>query len=58
MVTIATGNHLDCAEKIPKDAQTTGTVDVFDLCSGILGPTSRRASHVQIFMNDGPNPFT
>jgi len=27
---IATGNHLDRAEKIPKVAQTTGTVDVFD----------------------------
>ena len=26
---IATGNHLDRAEKISKFAQTTGTVDVF-----------------------------
>ena len=41
---IATGNHLDRAEKIPKVAQTTGTVDVFDPPSGISGPTSRRAS--------------
>jgi len=41
---IATGNHLDHAEKIPKVAQRTGTVDVFDLRSGISGPTSRRAS--------------
>ena len=41
---IATGNHLDRAEKIPKFAQTTGTVDVFDPRSGISGPTSRRAS--------------
>ena len=41
---IATGNHLDRAEKIPKFAQTTGTDDVFDPRSGILGPTSRRAS--------------
>ena len=41
---IATGNHLDRAEKIPKVAQTIGTVDVFDSCSGISGPTSRRAS--------------
>jgi len=40
---IATGNHLDRAEKIPKVAQTTGTVDVFDPRSGISGPTSRRA---------------
>jgi len=41
---IATGNHLDRAEKILKFAQTTGTVDVFDPRSGISGPTSRRAS--------------
>ena len=41
---IATGNHLDRAEKIPKFAQMTGTVDVFDPRSGISGPTSRRAS--------------
>ena len=41
---ITTGNHLDCAEKIPKCAQTTGNVDAFDLRSGISGPISRRAS--------------
>jgi len=41
---IATGNHLDRAEKIPKVVQTTGTVDVFDPRSGISGPSSRRAS--------------
>ena len=41
---IATGNHLDrAAEKIPKVAQTTGTVDVFHQHSGISGPTLRRA---------------
>ena len=31
-------------KKIPKVAETTGTVDVFDPRSGISGPTSRRAS--------------
>ena len=41
---IATRNHLDRAEQIPKVAQTTGTVNVFDPRSGISGPTSRRAS--------------
>ena len=41
---IATGNHLDRAEKIPNVVQMTGTVDVFDPRSGISGPTSRRAS--------------
>jgi len=41
---IATGSHLDRAKKIPKFAQTIGTVDVFDPRSGLSGPTSRRAS--------------
>ena len=41
---IVTGNHLDRAEIVPKVAQTTGTVHVFDPSSGISGPTSRRAS--------------
>jgi len=40
----ATENHLDRAEKIPKVGQTTGTLDVFDPVSGILGPTSQSAS--------------
>ena len=55
---IATANHLDRAEKIPKFAQATGTVDVFDLRSGISGPLRGELPHVQIFMNDGPNPLT
>jgi hypothetical protein len=41
-------------EKIPKVAQTTGTLDIFDPHSGISGPTFRELPHVQIFMNDGP----
>ena len=40
---IATGNHLNRAEKIPNVARTIGTVDVFDPRSGISGPTSQRA---------------
>jgi len=36
---ISTENYLGCAEKILKVAQTNGTVDVFDLRSGISGPT-------------------
>jgi len=36
---IATGNHLDRAEKNYKNAQTSDTVDVFDPRSGISGPT-------------------
>ena len=54
---IATGNHLDRAEKIPKVAQT-GTVGVFDPRSDISETTSWRVPHVQIFINDGPNPLT
>ena len=41
---IATGNHLDRAEKIAKVVQTTSIMDVFDLRSGISGSTSWRAS--------------
>ena len=41
---IATENYLDRAEKNLKFAQTTGTVDGFDPCSGISGSTLRRAS--------------
>jgi len=41
---VATGNNLDRAKKFPKVAQMTGTIDVFDPRSGILGPTSRGAS--------------
>ena len=41
---VATGNHLVRADKITNIAQTTGTVNVFDPCSGISGTTSRRAS--------------
>ena len=55
---IAIGNHLDRAEKIPKVAQTTGTVDVFDPPSGISGPLRGERLHVEIFMNDGPNPLS
>jgi len=41
---MATGNHLDSAEKNSKIIQMTGTVDVFHPSSGISGPNSRRAS--------------
>jgi hypothetical protein len=35
---------LDRTEKIPKVAQMTGTIDVFDLLSGISETTSRRTA--------------
>ena len=53
----ATGNHFDRTEKIPKVAQTTGTVDVFDPRQAFRDPLCRELPHVQIFMNDGPNPL-
>ena len=39
-------------------SQTTGTVDIFDPRSGISDPLRGELLHVQIFMNDGPNPLT
>jgi len=55
---IATGNHLDCAEKIPKVAQTTGTIDALIRVQAFRDQLCREFPHVQIFMNDGPNPLT
>jgi hypothetical protein len=42
-------------KKIPKVAHMTGTVDVFNLCSGFWDALCGELPHVQIFMNDGPN---
>jgi len=47
---IATGNHLDCAEKIPKVAQTTGTVDYLIRVRAFRDPIGGELPHVQIFM--------
>jgi len=52
---ITTGNHLDCAEKITKVAQMTGTVDVFVCGQAFQDPLCGELPHIQIFMNDGPN---
>ena len=54
----ATGNHLDRAEKIPQVAQTTGTVDILIRVQAFREPLRGELPHVQIFMNDGPHPFT
>jgi len=40
---IATGDHLDRAENIPKFGQTSDKVDVYNPRSGISGPISRKA---------------
>jgi len=57
-VPFATGYHLDRAEKIPKIAQTTGIVDFLDRVQAFRDPLGRELPHVQISMNDGPNPLT
>jgi len=41
---IATGNHLDSAKEIPNVAQMNSTIEIFNLRSGISGPTLQRAS--------------
>jgi len=53
-----TGNHLDRTEKIPKFAQTTGTVDFLFRAQAFRDPLRGELPHVQIFTNDGPNPLT
>ena len=55
---IATGINLDRAEKIPIVSQTTGTVDVLIRVQAFRGPLRGELPHVQIFMNDEPNPLT
>ena len=54
---IATGNHLDRAEKIPKVAYTTGTVEVLVRFRAFRDQFRGELSRVQIFMNEGPNPL-
>ena len=49
---------MDRAEKIPKVAETTGTVEVLDPVQAFRDPLGGELPHVQIFMNDGPNPLT
>ena len=44
--------------KIPNIAQIFGTVDVFYRIQAFLDPLGEELQHVQIFMNDGPNPLT
>ena len=55
---IATGNHLDCAEKVPKVAQTTDTIIFLIRVQAFRDPLRGELPHVQIFMNDGPKPLT
>ena len=55
---IATGNHLDRVEKIPTVAQTTGIIDFLIRVQAFRDLLRGELPHVQIFLNDGPNPLT
>ena len=53
---IATGNHLDRAEKIRNIAQAALTF--FIRVQAFRDPLRGELPHVHIFMNEGPNPLT
>ena len=55
---IATENHLDRTEEILNVAQTTGTLTFLIRVQVFRFPLCGEFPHVQIFMNDGPNPLT
>ena len=55
---IATGNQFYHAEKITKIVQTTGTVDFLIRVQAFRDQLHGELPHVQIFMNDRPNPVT
>jgi len=57
-LSIATGNHSDRDEKISNIVQTTGTVVFLIRLQAFRDPLGRELPHIQIFMNDGLNPFT
>jgi len=55
--TIATGNHFDRAEKIPNLLRRMPPL-TFLICVQVFwDPLGGELPHVQIFMNDGPNPL-
>jgi len=54
---IATGNHLDRAEKIPKLLRRLAQLTFLIRVQAFRDPLRGELPHVQIFMNDGPNPL-
>jgi len=58
MVTNRYKKSCDRAEKIPKLAQTTGTVDFLIRVQAFRDPLSGELLHFQIFMNDRTNLLT
>ena len=52
---IATGNHLDRAEKIPKFVRRLAPFTFSIRVQAFRDPLRGELPHVQFFMNDGPN---
>ena len=55
---IATGNHLDRAEKIQNLLTRLALLTFLIRVQAFRDPYRGELRHVQIFMNDGPNPLT
>jgi len=55
---IATGNHFDRAEKIPNLLGRLAPLTFLFRVQAFRDPLCGELPHVQIFMNDGPNPVT
>ena len=55
---IVTGNHLDRAEKIPNLLRRLAPLIILILFQAFRDPLRGELPHVQISMNDGPNPLT
>ena len=55
---IATGNHLDRAEKIPDLLRRLTPLKFLIRVQAFRDPLRGELPHVQTFMNDGPNPLT
>jgi len=56
--TIATGNHLVRTEKIPKLLRRLALLTFLIHVQAFRDPLRGELPHVQISMNDGPNPLT
>ena len=55
---IATENHLDRAQKIPKLLRQLAPLTFLIRVQAVRDPLRGELPHVQIFMNDGPNLLT
>ena len=55
---IATGNYLDRAEKIPELLRRLVPLTFLIRVQAFRDSLHGELPHVQIFMNDGPNPLT